>query len=236
MLSTTREGGVSSRAFDSLNLGNHVGDEPSSVAQNREILTGATGGQRVFWLHQVHGTNVIRVDESLGDSKVVEGDASITSTPGIALAVMTADCLPVVVWDQKGEEIGAAHAGWRGLAEGVLENLVQSFKASPEELIAWLGPAIGPTAFEVGPEVRERFLALASQKAEVEEAFRPSEREGHYLADIYALATMRLREAGVKAVHKEEEFCTVLEEKRFFSYRREGRTGRMATLIWKEQV
>ncbi|SDA89118.1 conserved hypothetical protein [Pseudomonas sp. NFACC15-1] len=222
---TTREGGVSLAPFDSLNLGDHVGDDPTAVAENRRrlidrfVITPA-------WLQQVHGIAVVEADPT----RVATADASWTATPGIACTAMTADCLPVLFCNRAGTRVAAAHAGWRGLANGVLEATLDSLAVPANEVLAWLGPAIGPQAFEVGPEVREAFIA---QRPEAVEAFAASPNAGKFLADIYQLARLRLAARGVTAVYG-GGLCTV-NDPRFFSYRRNPRTGRFASLIWIER-
>ncbi|WP_259759280.1 peptidoglycan editing factor PgeF [Pseudomonas sp. GCEP-101] len=220
---TTRAGGVSAPPFDSFNLGDHVGDEPAAVAENRRRLTEALGC-RPAWLSQVHGIDVVQADPA----SVATADASWSATPGVACTIMTADCLPALFCDRAGTRVGAAHAGWRGLAGGVLEATVDALGVAPAELLVWLGPSIGPQAFEVGPEVREAFLA---DHAEAERAFVPSANAGKYMADIYALARIRLAAKGVTAVYG-GDFCTFSDTERFYSYRRSSRTGRLASLIW----
>lgn len=219
---TTRAGGVSQPPFDGLNLGDHVEDDPQAVAGNRQILTSALHCQPA-WLRQVHGVQVVEADPA----RVAEADASWSATPGIASAVLTADCLPALFCDRAGTRVAAAHAGWRGLAGGVLEATLEALALPPDEVLVWLGPAIGPAAFEVGAEVREAFLA---SHAEAAQAFRPSVNAGKFLADIYQLARIRLAARGVTAVYG-GGFCTV-GDARFYSYRRAARTGRFASLIW----
>ncbi|WP_180698374.1 peptidoglycan editing factor PgeF [Pseudomonas crudilactis] len=219
---TTREGGVSEAPFDSLNLGDHVDDRPEAVAENRRRLTDHFSIQPA-WLQQVHGIAVAHADPGI----VATADASWTATPGIACAAMTADCLPALFCDRAGTRVAAAHAGWRGLAAGVLEATLASLDVPSEDVLVWLGPAIGPKAFEVGPEVREVFI---NQLPEAAEAFVPSDNAGKFMADIYLLARLRLAERGVTAVYG-GGFCTVTDP-RFFSYRRAPRTGRFASLIW----
>ncbi|MCD9118918.1 peptidoglycan editing factor PgeF [Pseudomonas bijieensis] len=222
---TTRGGGVSLAPFDSLNLGDHVGDDPTAVAENRRRLTDQFAITPA-WLQQVHGIAVVEADPT----QVATADASWTDTPGIACASMTADCLPVLFCNRAGTRVAAAHAGWRGLANGVLEATLDSLAVPADEILAWLGPAIGPQAFEVGPEVREAFIAqlpLASQ------AFAASPNAGKFLADIYQLARLRLAARGVTAVYG-GGLCTVTDP-RFFSYRRNPRTGRFASLVWIER-
>jgi len=222
---TTRAGGVSEAPFDSLNLGAHVEDTPEAVAENRRRLTDHFAIQPA-WLQQVHGIVVADADPS----QVSQADASWTATPGVACAVMTADCLPALFCDRAGTRVAAAHAGWRGLAAGVLEATLDSLAVAPQDVLVWLGPAIGPQAFEVGPEVREAFVSSLPQ---AERAFVPSVNAGKYMADIYELARLRLAARGVNAVFG-GGFCTVTDP-RFFSYRRASRTGRFASLVWLER-
>ncbi|MBF8767829.1 peptidoglycan editing factor PgeF [Pseudomonas putida] len=219
---TTRQGGVSLPPFDTFNLGDHVGDDPAAVAQNRLRLSGEFDIQPA-WLKQVHGLAVVDADPS----RVVEADASWTDRPGIACTVMTADCLPVLFCDQAGTQVAAAHAGWRGLAGGVLEATLDRLDVPPAQVLVWLGPAIGPQAFEVGLEVRDAFTAVHPEAAR---AFVDGERPGKLMADIYALARIRLAARGVTAVYG-GGLCTVSEE-RFFSYRRTPQGGRFASLVW----
>jgi YfiH family protein len=221
--STTRIGGTSRGPYASLNLGDHVGDETGAVAANRERLASEIGlPSAPAWLQQVHGTRVRRP----GDDDVC-GDACFENRPGRVCAVMTADCLPVLFCNAAGSAVAAAHAGWRGLHAGVLEQTVAAFADPPSQLLAWLGPAIGPRAFEVGDEVRDAFIGHDERSATCFVAHG----EGHWLADIYALARQRLRACGVADVSG-GEFCTYSEPERFFSYRRDGISGRMASLIW----
>ncbi|KTT17674.1 peptidoglycan editing factor PgeF [Pseudomonas putida] len=219
---TTRQGGVSLPPFDTFNLGDHVGDDPAAVAQNRLRLSGEFDIQPA-WLKQVHGLAVVDADPS----RVVEADASWTDRPGIACTVMTADCLPVLFCDQAGTQVAAAHAGWRGLAGGVLEATLDRLDVPPAQVLVWLGPAIGPQAFEVGLEVRDAFTAVHPEAAR---AFVDGERPGKLMADIYALARIRLAARGVTAVYG-GGLCTVSDE-RFFSYRRTPQGGRFASLVW----
>ncbi|MCX7628609.1 MAG: peptidoglycan editing factor PgeF [Methylophilaceae bacterium] len=221
-LQTTRQGGFSRPPYDSLNLADHVGDDAQAVARNRQLIEALLPAQPV-WLEQVHGTGVVRA-ESAGGRPVA--DACVTARKGKVCAVMTADCLPVLLCDRAGTVVGAAHAGWRGLVEGVIEATVGAMQVAPQHLLAWLGPAIGPQAFEVGPEVRERFMAHDPQ---AQQAFRPHGQK--FLADLYLLARQRLLAMGVTEIHG-GAFCTYQDSERFFSHRRDGKTGRMATLIW----
>ncbi|SEG87698.1 peptidoglycan editing factor PgeF [Marinobacterium lutimaris] len=225
-LTTTRLDGVSQAPFDGLNLGDHVGDAATAVSENRRVLLSALGlNTSPQWLSQVHG---VRVVESKADGQVREADGCWTATPGLACIVMTADCLPVLITDRQGKRVAAAHAGWRGLASGVLEATLAHFP-DPEDLLVWLGPAIGPLAFEVGNEVREQFVrALPDSEA----AFKTSPTDtSKWLADIYLLAGLRLKAAGVREVSG-GDYCTFTESDYFYSYRRDGQTGRMASLIW----
>jgi YfiH family protein len=228
--STTREGGVSHAPWNSLNLGDHVDDHQKHVNQNRALLAQKAGFQseNLAWLRQVHGTDVVEVtSQSVGECPAA--DASFTREPGLVCAILTADCLPVVLCDRAGTVVGAAHAGWRSLCGGVLENLISGMNVPAHELIAWMGPAIGPEQFEVGPEVRDAFVAFSSS---AKRAFTTNgARPGHYMADIFGLARQRLTTAGVPAVYG-GGLCTFTDQRRFYSYRRDGQTGRMATLVW----
>lgn len=222
-LITTRQGGISALPYASFNLGDHVGDDPQSVAQNRADLTACLPAEPA-WLAQVHGTVVLDAANVIG---APQADASVARLPGVVSVVMTADCLPVLLCDRAGTVVAAAHAGWRGLLDGVLERTVEAM-APASGLMAYLGPAIGPTAFEVGDEVRRAFVAHSAQAAA---AFRPGANAGKWLADLYLLARQRLQLAGVDAVYGGQD-CTYSDAERFFSYRRDGVTGRMASLIW----
>jgi len=228
---TTRGGGVSQLAFHSLNLGTS-GDDPAHVAENRRRLREALQlPSEPVWLKQVHGTRVVRLpggDEGATQGEPPEADASYTTEPGVVCAVQAADCLPVLFCDDAGQVVAAAHAGWRGLAAGVLEATVRALPAKPANLMAWLGAAIGPHSFEVGAEVREAFVGADPAAAA---AFKPRPAEGKFLADLYLLARQRLASAGVRRVSGGGH-DTVRERARFFSYRRDGRCGRMAALAW----
>ena len=219
---TTREGGVSPPPWASFNLGDHVGDDPAHVAANRARLRESLPAEP-GWLRQVHSARVAE----LGREQNPEADAAFTRARGQVCAVLTADCLPVLFCDRAGSVVAAAHAGWRGLAHGVLEATVAAMDVAPGEILAWMGAAIGPEAFEVGDEVRAAFVARHPQAAA---AFAPH-APGKWLADIYALARIRLGAVGVGAVHGGGR-CTFTEAETFFSYRRDGVTGRMAALIW----
>jgi len=230
-LCTTRLGGCSAPPYETFNLAHHVGDSASAVARNRDILASALPpGVAVSWLSQVHGTAVVEAGQG-GPYPVA--DAQWSRHLGAACAVLTADCLPVLLCSVSGDAVAAAHAGWRGLLAGVLEATVEAMNTRPDEVLAWLGPAIGPAAFEVGPEVREAFLAAAnpSEESAVAACFRPNpERPDHCFADLYALARVRLRALGVTRVFG-GGLCTYSDAERFYSYRRDGQTGRMASLI-----
>lgn len=223
---TTRAGGVSVAPFDTFNLGDHVDDDPAAVAQNRSKLTSALNA-RPAWLKQVHGVDVVQASPD----QVMQADASWSTTPAIACTIMTADCLPALFCNRQGTQVAAAHAGWRGLAAGVLEATVDSFADAHSEILVWLGPAIGPQAFEVGPEVREAFMATHPETAE---AFVPSVNPGKFMADIYQLARLRLAAHGVTAVYGGG--LSTYNDERFFSYRRGARTGRFASLVWIDAV
>lgn len=219
---TTRVGGVSLPPFDSFNLGDHVGDDPAAVQANRAVLHGLLPHEPL-WMHQVHGVAVLEPGRDLVGC---EGDAALTRTAGLVCAVMTADCLPVLFCDRAGTVVAAAHAGWRGLAAGVLEATLARMNVAAGEVLVWLGAAIGPQVFEVGAEVRAVFV---DQHAAAAAAFIP--QGDRFLADIYVLARLRLAAKGVTAVYG-GGLCTYSDAARFFSYRREGRTGRMASVIW----
>ena len=229
-LSTLRTGGASGSPYASLNLGGHVGDDATAVEGNRRALRNAAGlPAEPAWLEQVHGTHVMDLDSPVPSSP---SDAAVTRQPGRVCTILTADCLPVLLAGDAGDRVGAAHAGWRGLAAGVIEATVAALGAPPRQLLAWLGPAIGPRQFEVGAEVREEFLSRAGtgDTAADEAAFVPNAR-GRYMADLYALARGRLLRLGVERIYGGGE-CTYTDEARYFSHRRDGRTGRQATLIW----
>lgn len=230
---TTRVGGVSPSPWNTLNLGTHVGDDPAHVAENRGrlqvALSAVAAVEAPQWLNQVHGATVVEAESVPGRRAtwVPEADAVTTVRPGLPCVVMTADCLPVFFTDAAGSRVAVAHAGWRGLCDGILEATLATF-GTPGDVMAWLGPAIGPDAFEVGEEVREAFR---QRHAEAVAHFRPSPIAGRWLADIYGLARLRLQAAGIGSVHG-GGLCTVADAARFYSYRRDGRTGRMASVIW----
>lgn len=224
--STTRSGGVSRTPFDSLNLGFASGDRTQAVNENRRRVENALRmPETPRWLKQVHGARVVDAVTAAGRP---QADAAIAVEPDQVLAVMTADCIPVLMCDRSGTQVAVAHAGWRGLAAGVLENTVAAFDADAKRLMVWLGPGIGPRAFEVGPEVRQAFVA---GDPGADSAFRPGSTD-RLFADLYALARRRLRRVGVKSITG-GGFCTYHDPRRFFSHRRDGpRSGRMASFIW----
>lgn len=230
VLSTLRgdaQGGASNGPYGSFNLGDHVGDDPAAVAENRRRLkVGAGLPSEPAWLSQVHGTRVANLD-----SLVVPGpaDAAIAQGSGKVCAILTADCLPIVFTCDSGDTVAAAHAGWRGLAAGVLEATVRAMGVPPASLMAWLGPAIGPQYFEVGTEVRDAFLESDPNAGA---AFEPNAR-GRFMADLGMLARRRLQGLGVSRIYGSGE-CTFTRADRYFSHRRDGITGRQATLIWRE--
>ncbi len=246
---TTRAGGVSVAPFDRLNLGNHVGDDPVAVAANRRTLRECMGAHPVF-LQQVHGTSVAELVMESADATVA--DACVASTPGLACTIMVADCLPVLLTNRQGTRVGAAHAGWRGLAgqggRGVLESIFESFwhhpgaewsqfaiKNKATDTLAWLGPCIGPDAFEVGAEVREAFCRADGSA----EGFFSAIGGGKYLANLPGLARQRLLKLGVTAIYGNDgssKWCTVRDPQRYFSHRRDavprGGSGRLAACVW----
>jgi YfiH family protein len=237
-LATTRRGGWSNAPYDDgsggggLNLGLHVGDDPATVHANRALLRAALPADPA-WIAQVHGIAVVDAATVGPGQPVRTGDASIATQAGLVCAVMTADCLPVLFADRAGTVVGAAHAGWRGLADGVLGATVAAMRSrGAGDITAWLGPAIGKTAFEVGPDVRERFMADAVEPDAVAAAFADFPgRPGKYLADMNALARLLLAQDGVADVAG-GDYCTANDASRFYSYRRDGVTGRLASLIW----
>ena len=234
---TLRHGaGASLPPFDHFNLGNRVaadGDDAATVERNRiELVERCALPSTPHWLRQVHGTEVLRFPmpaSVLAAADEPVADASVTSTPGVVLAILTADCLPVVFANTQGTEIGAAHAGWRGLANGVLENTVAAMHAPADDLMAWLGPAAGSQAYEIGEEV---FDAFVSRDAQAESAFVAT-RPGHWRVDLYALARQRLAALGITRIYG-GDLCTISEPQRFYSHRRDARTGRIATVIWMD--
>jgi purine-nucleoside/S-methyl-5'-thioadenosine phosphorylase / adenosine deaminase len=232
-LSTLRGGGVSAAPYASLNLGAHVGDAPEAVAENRRALVAAAGlPAEPAWLAQVHGVEVVDLD-AVGHAGISgsppRADAAFTRRTGRVCAILTADCLPILLTADSGDVVAAAHAGWRGLAGGVIEATVRALEVAPARLMAWLGPEIGPCHFEVGAEVRE---ALLRGDSGAEDAFVPNAR-GRFMADLTALARRCLVSLGVERIYG-GGFCTYGDGVRYFSHRRDGITGRQATLIWLE--
>lgn len=232
---TTRTGGVSLTPFDSWNLGGHVGDDPSAVAVNRQRLHAQLGFARPVFLHQVHGVDVVNIDANTPDGTVA--DACLTDKAGLACTIMVADCLPLLFTDAHGRAVAAAHAGWRGLASGVVENtlfaLCRQAAVEPHQIRVWLGPCIGATAFEIGVEVYEAFL---KHDRNSNEFFVPhSSRPQKWWADLAGLARQRLLAQGVREISGNDgsaAWCTVQQRSDFFSYRRDGVTGRFAACIW----
>jgi polyphenol oxidase len=233
--SAFRLGGVSPPPWDSLNLGEHVGDEAARVAENRARLSGALGLiSEPAWLAQVHGREVLRLDDAALPSNRV-ADGAVTGRGGRTLAVLTADCLPVAFCTIDGTRIGIAHAGWRGLAAGVLEATCAALEAPEAEVLAWIGPGIGAAAYEVGADVRDACLAASPPELAAADCFTPA-RPGHWQFDLAGLAQRRLEALGLRGVYG-GRWCTHSDPARFYSHRRDGRdrpTGRMATLIWIE--
>ena len=231
-ISTTRDCGFSLGPYRGLNLGHHVGDNPGIVARNRALVSEELpAGTSIQWLSQVHGTQVIAAGTA---GEYPEADASWTDSHGAACAVLTADCLPVLFCDRAGTVVAAAHAGWRGLLAGILEATLAAMAIDTAEIIAWLGPAIGPEAFEVGSEVKSNFLDAAPEasRQNIATCFIPHPvNSNRYLADLYALARLRLAACGVVRVFG-GEYCTYSEPEKLYSYRRDGQTGRTASLIY----
>ena len=236
-LQTTRVGGISLAPYNSLNLGSHVKDNPMHVAQNRQMLSDYLPSEPV-WLNQTHGIQVI---DAANTSCVPDADASFSTKKKVVCVIMTADCLPVLLCDKAGSIVVAVHAGWRGLCDGALEASInaacRAAQIMPADLMAWLGPAIGPNAFEVGAEVRAQFIA---QDGQAEAAFKPhgeNQKQDKWFCSIYQIASQRLNNCGVSQIYGggiDADFCTYTQKEQFFSYRRDGVTGRMATLIWLE--
>ena len=233
---TTRMGGVSLPPFDGFNLGDHVKDDPQAVAANRAQLANQLGARPVF-LQQVHGVGVVEIHADTPDGTVA--DACWSQEPGVACTIMVADCLPVLLAHADGGVVGAAHAGWRGLAAGVIEQTVSAMcqpkGLNPQQLSVWLGPCIGPTAFEVGDEVRQIFM---QHDAQMQRYFVPHPAHDHkWLADLAGMARARLSAIGISDIHGNDStaaWCTVSQSSRFFSYRRDGVTGRFAACIWRQ--
>jgi YfiH family protein len=230
---TTRQGGKSSGAYSSFNLGTHVQDDPANVEANRQLLCQQLQLQKVpQWLEQIHGNKIV---EAQADGRVRTADACFTREHGLACVVMTADCLPVLICDNKGTQVAAVHCGWRSLSQSILEKTIATFSASPKDLLVYLGPAISKTHFEVGMDVLEAFFESsrsAKHTDQIATAFYPGKRPLHFYADIYALATVELNSLGVAHIYGGSA-CTFNESETWYSYRRDGVTGRMASLIWQ---
>lgn len=224
-LTTLRSGGLSSGAFSSLNPALHVGDDERLVRGNRQLIKEMLAlPSEPVWLEQIHSNRVVAAE---GGLSLQQADASHTGLPGVVCAVMTADCLPLLLCDVEGRQVAAIHAGWRGLLAGIIGNTVACMQS--RELLVWLGPAIGPESFEVGDDVRAAFLEKSNKFSS---AFK-EQGNGKWLADIYQMARIELRALGINKVFG-GNFCTVTEQDLFYSYRRDKVTGRMATLIWRD--
>jgi len=221
-IQTTRRGGFGVAPYDSLNLGSHVQDNPVTVAQNRQLLSQYLPSEPV-WLNQVHGVEVVDAAQC---AWVPDADAAFTHQKQVVCVTMTADCLPILLCDKQGTVVAAVHAGWRSLCDGVIEAAVEKMQVPPVDLMAWLGPAIGPQAFEVGDEVKAAFVAKDTQSGVT---FTP--KGDKWLGDLYLIAKQRLANVGVHAVYGGKE-CTYSQPEKYFSFRRDGATGRMASLIW----
>ena len=229
---TTREGGVSKSPFSSNNLGAHVGDCPNDVQKNRATLTTQLPNSPI-WLNQTHSTDIFNINQTslsslIENPIVINADASFTKLTQTVCCVMTADCLPILVTNKNGDTVAAIHAGWRGLADGIIEKSIGVFNDKADDLLVWLGPAIGPTAFEVGNDVYNIFINI---DASFSKAFTPCGKK--YLANIYQLATLKLNMSGVTNIYGGND-CTYKNESLFYSFRRDGQTGRMASVIWIE--
>lgn len=227
---TTRNGGVSATPYGSFNLATHVGDDPACVLANRELLNlYLENAQCIQWLEQVHGTDVM-----VADGSVTAADGSFTVSKDFVLAILTADCLPVLFCNREGTKVGAAHAGWRGLSAGILENTFHAMGCDPQKILVWLGPAISAENFEVGGEVLECFIQSVhmSRHQKIKQCFSMvKDKPGYYLADLYQLAIERLNALGIEQIFG-GEFCSWKQADQFYSYRRNGTTGRMASLIY----
>ena len=230
---TCRREGSSEGVYSSFNLGDHVDDSPENVAANRQqLISSLSGLQHIQWLEQVHGTAVYSIDGDVS-AKPPRADASICALPNIACTVMTADCLPVLLTDVDGNQVAAVHAGWRGLCTGVLSQAIVAFDAPPNKLLAWIGPGISQRHFEVGAEVRKQFLDQFDLKRPgIEQCFLDSKKTGRYMADLPRLASQQMESLGLKNVAR-SAICTYADAARFYSYRRDGQTGRFACLIYK---
>ena len=229
-MSTTRIGGVSKDAFDSFNLGLHVFDNPNDVYQNRLQLSQSLNFMYdPIWLNQTHSTHVIELKKPDVKDLSLDADGALTQLTYVPCVVLTADCLPLLLCDTQGTVVGAIHCGWRGIANGIIENALNAIRLKTNnDILAWLGPAISQNHFEVGDEVREQFL---KHNLAASSAFIPGERPGKWMANLYILASQRLNEMGVRQIYG-GDYCTYTDAARFYSYRRDKETGRMATLIW----
>ncbi|WP_042142219.1 MULTISPECIES: peptidoglycan editing factor PgeF [unclassified Pseudoalteromonas] len=225
---TTRKGGVSKPPFDSFNIAYHVNDNPNDILTNRALLHEQLPCSAV-WLEQIHSNKVIEVNSKTDLNIVEQADALFTKEKNIPLAIMTADCLPILLTDEKGSQIAAIHGGWRGLAGGIINNTVACFDCNPSDIKAWLGPAIGPERFEVGQDVIDAFSKLNINHLL---GFKP-QKNGKFLADIFVLAQQLLIQLGISHISSEQR-CTYDDPELFYSYRRDNQTGRMASLIWIE--
>jgi len=224
---TTRIGGVSQAPFASNNLALHVGDEPSAVEQNRHILVETLAlKQQPLWLEQTHSADVISASDARSDNRA---DGCVSQQAGEVCAVLTADCLPILLCDASGQSVAAVHAGWRGLYDGIVANAVHKMDKHPAEIMAWFGPAISQAAYQVDQEFYQRFIKKHPLSAA---AFLPSEQAGHYQACLKSIASMQLRYCGVRQIYS-EDYCTYQQDQQFYSYRREAQTGRIASLIWR---
>lgn len=227
-LSTTREGGVSKPPFNSLNLGLHVDDDPEHVLKNRALVEQSLPKQ-ALWLNQVHSADVLCVDADFNFQTLHSADALYTKVKNQPLAIMSADCLPILFASHDGHEVAAVHGGWRGLEKGIIKNTLACFSAPSKQVYAWLGPAIGAEKFEVGAEVAALFIVKSPL---FKKAFK-LQSNNKYLCDIYQIARIELEQLGVINISG-GNYCTVSQPSLFFSYRREGKTGRMASLIWRK--
>ena len=229
---TTRLGGHSQPPYASLNLAAHVGDSMDSLQHNLAVLEESLpGSPSLQWLRQEHGSHIALIDSACDP---ISADALLTRTPGVACCVLTADCLPVLLASAQGDEVAIVHAGWRGMAAGIIEKTVHSMSSPPEQLHAWLGPAIGRCHFEVGEEVRRQLLAGKENPADLAACFISKGDNNKYMADLYGLARCKLHRLRLSAITG-GDLCTYCDSERFFSYRRDGATGRMASLIYIEE-
>ena len=226
-LVTTRAGGTSRPPFDYFNMGLHVGDDKENVINNRKkLVADANLPNEPVWLNQTHSNKLVRLDDQ-PLSSIQQSDGAITEYPGVVCAVMTADCLPLFLCDNSGEQVAVVHVGWRGMAAGIIEKTIANFNQGPEKILAWAGPCINVDHFEVGVDVRD-------QLGGSDEAYKLSDNSGKYYANLYMLTEQRLLKAGVKN-YQHSNYCTFRDKSLFYSYRRQNQTGRMASLIWIEE-